>query len=96
MVLLGNLCFSFRGLHQKLFQASPQGTAGVMDDMNLQFRMQQIGVAVLCIPVLIWDVPGILSRMWMLSRKEGLFRSGVIFQYIQLAVVNGLAFSSYK
>mmetsp|Transcript_21532 Transcript_21532/g.31846 ORF Transcript_21532/g.31846 Transcript_21532/m.31846 type:complete len:438 (-) Transcript_21532:619-1932(-) len=44
VVMTANLCFSFRGLYQKIFRASPQGNPSVMDDMNLQYRMQQIGM----------------------------------------------------
>lgn len=41
LVSSSNLCFSFRGLHQKLFRKShPQHS---FDNRNLLFRMQQIG-----------------------------------------------------
>ena len=41
--MVANLCFSFRGLHQKLLRGTHQGTKEEMDDVNLQYRMQQIG-----------------------------------------------------
>lgn len=41
LVSSSNLCFSFRGLHQKLFRKShPQHS---FDNRNFLFRMQQIG-----------------------------------------------------
>jgi len=50
IVMSANLCFSFRGLHQKLFRSTPQGNASMIDDLNLQFRMNQIGVILLIVP----------------------------------------------
>ena len=35
VVLTANLCFSFRGLHQKLFRRTPQGGPSLIDDLNL-------------------------------------------------------------
>lgn len=96
IVMAANLCFSFRGLYQKLFRASPEGSVGVIDDLNLQFRMQQIGVLLLAIPVFVFDVPGISSYLWKLSSEVGLIRSGVLFRYLGLALINGMAFASYN
>lgn len=91
-----NLCFSFRGLHQKLFRASSQGNASEVDDLNLQYRMQQIGVYALLVPAILWDAPGIMASVWDLYQTVGLIQSGVLLRYLTLAFVNGLAFTSYK
>jgi len=40
IAMLSNLCFSFRGLHQKLLRSSNSGSS--LDDMNLQYRIQWI------------------------------------------------------
>jgi drug/metabolite transporter (DMT)-like permease len=89
IVMISNLCFSFRGLHQKLFRASPRGKASSMNDLNLQFRMQQIGVLVLFFPAIV------ANALWILSRAT-LFDMGEITRYIPLALLNGVAFTSYN
>lgn len=96
IVMASNLCFSFRGLYQKLFRASPEGNTQVVDDLNLQLRMQQVGVAILAIPVLFFNVPEMFSRISALNAEFGLIKSGALFRYIALALVNGIAFTSYK
>jgi hypothetical protein len=96
LVMSANLCFSFRGLHQKLFRASSQGNASEVDDLNLQYRMQQIGVYALLVPAMLWDAPGIMASVWDLYQTVGLIQSGVLLRYLTLALVNGLAFTSYK
>ena len=91
VVMLSNLCFSFRGLHQKLFRATTQGNKSNFDDLNLQYRMQQIGVGLLILPVLVWDTRSLLSLIFLSggSPADGLSLLG-------LSVVNGFAFTSYK
>jgi Triose-phosphate Transporter family len=100
IVLASNLCFSFRGLYQKLFRATPEGSAQVMDDLNLQYRMQQIGTAILIIPVLIWDMPTILRHIILVMSTHGnggLFHSsGIVSRYIGMALLNGFAFTGYN
>lgn len=100
IVVASNLCFSFRGLYQKLFRATPEGNAQVVDDLNLQYRMQQIGTAILIIPALIWDMPTILRHIMLVvstSGNAGLFRSsGILWRYIGMALLNGFAFTSYN
>ena len=96
IVMTANLCFSFRGLFQKLFRASAEGSSQTIDDLNLQLRMQQIGVMLLAVPVTVMDLPGILSNVWQLSSDVGLFASGACFRYIAVALINGIAFTSYK
>ncbi|CAB9522847.1 Phosphoenolpyruvate/phosphate translocator [Seminavis robusta] len=89
VVMTANLCFSFRGLYQKLFRASPEGSAAVIDDLNLQFRMQQIGVMLLIGPVIMLDLRELLGHIWEV-------RSGIAIQYVALALVNGIAFTTYN
>ena len=96
VVMASNLCFSFRGLYQKLFRASPEGSSQAIDDLNLQLRMQQIGVLLLAVPVIVFDLPGMSASVWELAYGVGLIRSGVLFRYLALAIVNGVAFTSYK
>jgi drug/metabolite transporter (DMT)-like permease len=96
VVLASNFCFSFRGLHQKLFRASSQGGAALIDDLNLQFRMQQIGVYVLLLPVLVLNAPGMIASVWELSSTVGLIKSGILLRYTSLALLNGMAFACYN
>ena len=96
VVLVANLCFSFRGLYQKLFRATPEGSSQVIDDLNLQFRMQQTGVALLFVPAILWDGRRILGHLWTLQVEHGLWSSGVTSRYIGLALLNGFAFASYN
>jgi drug/metabolite transporter (DMT)-like permease len=84
-VMIANLCFSFRGLHQKLFRAAPHGSKNSLDDLNLQFRMQQVGILLLIGPVIIWDFRILLSQFSIPSSE-----------FLGLALVNGFAFTSYK
>lgn len=96
VVMAANLCFSFRGLYQKLFRATPEGSQGSIDDLNLQLRMQQIGVLLLVVPVIVLDLPGIFSSSWTMLREFGFIGSGILFRYIALSLVNGIAFTAYK
>jgi drug/metabolite transporter (DMT)-like permease len=97
IVMVSNLCFSFRGLYQKLFRASVEGNSHVVDDINLQFRMQQFGVALLSLPMLLGDLPLLARHIWLIVRhKEGLIQSGSLARYVGLALINGLAFTGYN
>lgn len=96
VVMASNLCFSFRGLRQKILRNLPTGKRDKMDDINLQYRMQQTGVFVFLIPALIFEVPDAISNIWNTSREYGLIGSGILFRYVILSVVNGLAFTSYN
>jgi hypothetical protein len=80
----------------KLFRASSQGGAALIDDLNLQFRMQQIGVYVLLLPVLVLNAPGMIASVWELSSTVGLIKSGILLRYTSLALLNGMAFACYK
>jgi drug/metabolite transporter (DMT)-like permease len=94
IVMAANLCFSFRGLYQKLFRKSHP--AHVVDDLNLQYRMQQIGIGLLLVPLMVWNLSGILRHVYLVSSRVGLWQSGVLVRYTLLSIVNGLAFTSYK
>ena len=86
IVLVANLCFSFRGLYQKLLSAD-----GIqLDDLNLQFRMQQVGVAVLMVPALVWEGPAVVQYWW----HHGLGRH--FLRFVVLSIVNGLCFTGYN
>jgi drug/metabolite transporter (DMT)-like permease len=85
IVMLANLCFSFRGLHQKLFRATPQGNKSAIDDLNLQYRMQQIGILVMLVPVLTWDSKILWNQLSFPS-----------INLIGLSLLNGFAFTGYK
>jgi len=93
IVMLSNLCFSFRGLHQKLFRSTPQGNASMIDDLNLQYRMQQIGVLLLIIPA-----AAIVLQSTLLSelKHNGCSTIKHALYYISISLVNGLAFTSYN
>lgn len=137
IVMLANLCFSFRGLYQKLFRSAqekrsaklhqnggedvdslslPDDTKGhpqhhhhphhhngtstplkPLDDLNLQFRMQQIGVFLLLPPTVLWKGSGILHEVARVYRLSGgLVSSGLLSHYLLLSLINGLAFTCYK
>jgi drug/metabolite transporter (DMT)-like permease len=122
IVMASNLCFSLRGLYQKLFRMGAAEVAAAtttsevvddyddkvskpptqprqqpLDDLNLQFRMQQTGVLLLVIPTLIWNGPNLFRHATgaagNLSTQDFL---RVIKKYALWSVGNGLAFSSYN
>jgi drug/metabolite transporter (DMT)-like permease len=93
IVMLSNLCFSFRGLYQKLLRATPEGNAQALDDLNLQFRMQQIGVTLLIVPALFWDGTQIVATVWNLKR---FFTGHIMLKYLLLSLINGCAFTCYN
>lgn len=109
IVMTANLCFSFRGLYQKLFMAnllqvvgkdklpssSPLEPKLVVDDLNLQFRMQQFGVGLLIVPAILYHgLPTLLSNER--SSLSEYVESGIMERYVFLALVNGMAFTGYK
>ncbi|CAJ1932404.1 unnamed protein product [Cylindrotheca closterium] len=95
IVMISNLCFSFRGLFQKLFQKK-SNQSFLMDDLNLQYRMQQMGVLVFGIPAILWEGRSILQHIYQVSLHVGLMQSGVLVHYVGLATVNAMAFASYN
>ena len=96
VVLSSNLCFSFRGLHQKLFRAKPRCGKDSVDDVQLQFRMQTIGLCFFSIPVLLIYSLSTFERVVDISNKVGLVRSGLLISYLGISIVNGLAFTAYN
>ena len=96
IVMASNLCFSFRGLFQKLFQANKSSQNIHMDDLNLQYRMQQMGVLVFMVPAVLWEGPAVLGHIYQVSSHIGLIQSGILFRYVGLATANAVAFASYK
>ena len=96
VVMVANLCFSFRGLYQKLFQSKSSHSSVLMDDLNLQYRMQQMGVLVFFLPAVFWSGPSSIEHLYKVSSTIGLFKSGVLLRYLILSMTNALAFASYK
>ena len=116
IVMIANLCFSFRGLYQKLFnettrkasktlkislqlsRASLAAEAIPLDDLNLQFRMQQLGAFVLLLPAAGLTIPAIIRRLFdvafLMEWTPSLGR--ILLRYVCVAIINGLAFTSYK
>jgi drug/metabolite transporter (DMT)-like permease len=92
VVLLSNLCFSFRGLFQKLFRACPEGNLVLLDDVNLQLRVQQIGTLLFITPVIILDGKMLLHKIFHVAMNN----SSSPFLYMGLAIINGIAFATYK
>jgi len=88
-VMTANLCFSFRGLCQKVLRQSSDEKDN-LDDLNLQYRMQQIGAYMLL-------VPSMLILAWSMF-VENVF-SGVsidaMWQYAAMSLLNGFAFTCY-
>ena len=111
--MAANLCFSFRGLYQKLFRSkyqkvvhSESSTSNyiakgansllALDDLNLQFKMQQLGVWILFLPVTFIHFFPILNHVIRAYSTVGLFHTGIFMRYMGLALVNGFAFTTYK
>jgi drug/metabolite transporter (DMT)-like permease len=88
VVMVANLCFSFRGLYQKLFRKTAEG--GAMDDLNLQFRMQQTGVIILVLPVLFVEAQSLFE-----GERTGVDTNSLL-RYLSLALLNGCAFTGYN
>ena len=96
IVMASNLCFSFRGLYQKLFRATSEGGTAMVDDLNLQFRMQQLGSYLLFLPVVAFHGPALLRYLLATvttTQNEGMSSA---LHYILLSLVNGCAFASYN
>ena len=95
VVMLSNICFSFRGLHQKLFRSTSQGS--MIDDLNMQFRMQQIGAIVLILPAMFSFGSSFLARSKFQDASSlGGSTLKYFLQYTSLSLVNGVAFASYN
>jgi hypothetical protein len=109
--MASNLCFSFRGLHQKLFRATPRGSASNVDDLALQCRMQQVGAIVLGVPALLLyclggsggggdggGAVGIVARdsRGLLVEVASSSSWSPTTEYTLLSLANGVAFASYN
>jgi len=96
IVMGSNLSFSFRGLYQKLFRASPNGGSYLIDDLNLQFRIHQVGIIVMVIPLCVFELPS-LFRIVSGHIPIGTLMDGKqLRSFLILSIVNGFAFTHYK
>lgn len=95
IVLCANLCFSFRGLYQKLLRATPNGSKSVVNDLNLQYRVHQIGFMVILIPVLVLDLPTLLE-IWHPKRAVGALDELELDRFLILLLANSFAFTHYN
>lgn len=92
IVMTSNLCFSFRGLFQKLLllRARDHDHPIVQwDDLNLQYRMQLTGVCLLTPMVVFFHSASILSALWHTPVLN-------TFRILVLALLNGCAFTGYN
>ena len=103
IVMTANLCFSYRGLFQKLFRQHP--TSQQYDDLNLQYRMQWYGVLILSVPTFLFDIMPYLLREVLLPKSNEIpterhlsevMTSNVLTRYITLSLFNGIAFTCYN
>ena len=103
IVMTANLCFSYRGLFQKLFRQHPSSQQ--YDDLNLQFRMQWYGVLVLSVPTFLFDIMPYLLRELLLSETQEkqterhldeVMTLNILSRYVIFSVFNGMAFTCYN
>jgi len=97
IVMGSNICFSFRGLYQKLFRASPIGRPHVVNDIYMQYLIHKIGVVVMVVLVVWLDFSSLIP-MWYESIMVGgiLSSSQQMVSFLLLSLVNGLAFTHYN
>jgi hypothetical protein len=62
-----------------------------MDDINLLCRMQQMGAALLILPLLVFDGAACLDYLWSDANTVDLQ-----FQYLGLSALNAVSFAIYK
>jgi drug/metabolite transporter (DMT)-like permease len=86
VVMTANLCFALRAKSQKMFRTYPEGEK--LDDENLLMRMEQIGALSMALPVIIFELPGILERGLNASFEKHC-------HYWALAVMNAACFCTY-
>lgn len=86
IVMIANLCFALRAKSQKLFRVHVDSQK--VDDENLLMHMEQIGAMSLVIPVIIFELPGILERIVNSSLETN-------WHYSLLAVTNAACFCTY-
>jgi drug/metabolite transporter (DMT)-like permease len=87
IVMTANICFALRAKSQKLFRANQEGPP--MNDANLLMRLQQVGAMSLLVPLVVFELPGVLQRTldtpW---EKHG--------HFWVLAIVNAACFGTYS
>jgi hypothetical protein len=71
--------------------AVPSPPLPQMDDINLLCRMQQMGAALLILPLLVFDGAACLEYLWSDANTVDLQ-----FQYLGLAALNAVSFAIYK
>jgi drug/metabolite transporter (DMT)-like permease len=86
IVMTANLCFALRAKSQKVFRSQPEGQ--VMNDANLLMRIQQVGALSMLVPVIIFELPGVLER----TMDAPLETHG---HFWFLAIANAMAFFTY-
>merc|ERR1712157_25880 len=93
-VLTSNVCFSFRGLHQKLLQqTTSQGDE--MNDIVLQCNMQCIGYILFFIPAIFMDSFDVLRNIWKIIQTDNDWMI-ILGRFFFLSLCNGFAFASYN
>jgi hypothetical protein len=71
--------------------AAAGGSPPQMDDINLLCRMQQMGAALLILPLLVFDGATCLDYLWSDANTVD-----SQFQYLGLAALNAVSFAVYK
>ena len=85
--ITANLCFALRVNSQKKFRAHPEGRE--MNDTNMLMWMQRMGSLALSIPVILFELPGVIERTRASSLVDDLL------PFWGLVLVNAVCFSLY-
>jgi len=85
--ITANLCFALRVTSQKRIRAHPLGRE--LDDSNMLMWTQRIGSLALFIPVVIWELPGVIQRT-----RETLFWEELL-PFWGLVLFNAISFTMY-
>lgn len=96
IVMGANISFSFRGLYQKLFRASPNGNSQLIDDLNLQYRIHQVGITAMIIPLCVYELPALFRMRFGHDTVDVLGDQNQMWRFLMLSAVNGFAFTHYK
>ncbi len=68
----------------------------LIDDLNLQFRIHQVGIIVMVIPLCVFELPS-LFRIVSGHIPIGTLMDGKqLRSFLILSIVNGFAFTHYK
>jgi drug/metabolite transporter (DMT)-like permease len=87
IAITANLCFALRVNSQKKFRAHPEGRE--MNDTNMLMWMQRMGSFALLIPIILFDLAGVIRRTRASAFWEGLI------PFWALALINAMCFSLY-